>query len=853
MSLLERDRELVVLARVLADAAAGRGAGLAITGESGAGKSALVEAACGRATGLRTLRTGCDPLATPRPLGPFRDLVADLGVLDRDTSRADACEAAYTVLRSTPMVLVVEDLHWVDAASVEVLRFLVRRLETMPCAVVVTYRDDEIGPQHSARPLLADFAALRRLATLRLAPLSVAAVATLLAEGAPAAERVHAVTGGNPFFVTEVAKDPDLPLPGTVRDAVLARTFGIAADDLEVLQLAAVAPDRLADRVLPALGVDLPTLRRLHDTGLLLRNRRGLVFRHELARLALESTIPAGGAARLHGRLLDALERIDPRDPAVLTHHAVAAADVHRAARYAQEAAQEAARAGSHTEAVAFLQTALANLHAGPPGQRARLLTDLAHEQYMTSRLESAIGSVTATFPLWRVAGDRAGLAAAHDSCAVFEYYNARRGPAEDHAEQAARLARDDAGLEYGDARATRGYLAYQRSEYQLAGECTAEAARVAEAHGGVALGLRSRVVRTVADLALGVPGARDRSIALIEEAKAFHLDELASTGYSNLSYLDVEQRRLRDADHVLEESLAFTVARDIPICNHWQTAVRSRLRLLQGRWSAALEDADDVLARTGMPLATVWPHLVRALVSLRRGGSAGRHLEAAWDVAQRLDEPLRRLPVLSAFAERMWLTGVPDERVTRAAPAELERAAGSPATVWVVGELAVWLRRLGLDVPVPAESVAEPYRLTLAGRHHEAAGRWQQAGAVFDEAMANTDAADVGDIVQGIERLDLLNATAVADRLRRALRQRGVVQLPARPRTSTRANPAGLTNRQLDVAKLLARGHTNAEIADRLFISVKTADHHVSAVLAKLGMPNRRAVVVKAGELGFS
>jgi hypothetical protein len=140
-------------------------------------------------------------------------------------------------------------------------------------------------------------------------------------------------------------------LPVTARDAVLARTFGLPPGDLEVLQLAAAAPDRLEDRVLPALGVDLPTLRRLHETGLLLRDRRGLIFRHELARLALESTIPVGGAPRLHARLLDALERLQPRDPAVLTHHAVAAVDPTRAAGYAQQAAAEAAGAGSHTEA----------------------------------------------------------------------------------------------------------------------------------------------------------------------------------------------------------------------------------------------------------------------------------------------------------------------------------------------------------------------------------------------------------------------------------------------------------------------------------------------------------------------
>jgi hypothetical protein len=219
-----------------------------------------------------------------------------------------------------------------------------------------------------------------------------------------------------------------------------------------------------------------------------------------------------------------------------------------------------------------------------------------------------------------------------------------------------------------------------------------------------------------------------------------------------------VEQRRLRDAERVLEESLPFTVARDIPICNHWQTAVRCRLRFLEGRWSAALEDADDVLNRVGMPLATLWPHLVSALVPLRRTGSVTHHFDAAWDIAERLDEPLRRLPVLSAFAERMWLTATPDERVTA-----LTRVEVQPATAWAAGDLAVWLWRLGLDVAVDTDSVAEPYRLTLIGRHRAAADWWRAAGAVFEEAMASVDAADV----QGIERLDLLGATGVADRLR--------------------------------------------------------------------------------------
>jgi len=187
------------------------------------------------------------------------------------------------------------------------------------------------------------------------------------------------------------------------------------------------------------------------------------------------------------------------------------------------------------------------------------------------------------------------------------------------------------------------------------------------------------------------------------------------------------------------------------------------------------MEDADDALARTGMALATVWPHLISGLVGLRRDASAGDHLEAAWRLAERLDEPMRRLPVLcGGFAERMWLTGVPDERVTETAPAAVEQAAASPATAWAAGDLAVWLRRLGIAPSYDLARVAEPFRLALSGSHAEAASWWRQVGAVFEEAMAYADSPDAEVRIRGVERLDLLGATAVAERLRRALREEG-------------------------------------------------------------------------------
>ena len=866
VNLVERDRSLATLRATIEGALAGDGAGVAVVGESGIGKSTLIAAACQAAAGTRdagrVLRASCDPLSTPRPLGPFRDLAVDAGYPDTvrrdDLMLSEICERIFEAVSAEPTVLVIEDLHWVDAASVDVLRFLARRVSARPLALLVSYRDHEIEPGHSARPLLGDFARLDALSTLRLDTLSVAGVGELLAGTTLDPAVVHAVTGGNPFFVTEVAKDGDRALPTSVRDAVLARTADVTASDFEVLQLVATAPDRLDDRALPALDVDLPTLRRLDTTGLLTRGRDGLLFRHELARQAIESTIPPGGAPRLHARLVTALEQIEPPDPAVLTHHAVGARDGVRAARYAQEAARQATAAGSHTEAVAFYRIALDHLTGAPAGERAHLLLALGFEQYMTNKLADAIATVSATFPLWQEAGDQDGLAAAHDEVAVFEYYNARRRHAERHADRATAIAgTSGTDLTYGLVRATRGYLAYMRNDFDLAGNCYADAGRIASTERNDALDIRTRMIRAAADLAGGDDGARSRVADVIEDARSHNLDELASTGYSNLANLDVEQRRLRDAQHVLEQSLPFTTERDIPICRQWQTGVRSRLHFARGHWSAALEDAAFVLDGDGMPLAMVWPMLVSGLVPLRRGDAApavagSDPLEAAWALVGTIDEPLRRLAVLSALAERMWMTEVVDERVADLAPELLRRCAQIGGTSWAAGDLAVWLARLRLPVPV-LPVVAEPFRLMLDGRADRAASWWHRTGEPFAQAMAWSDSADPADRIRSVEMLDQLGAAGTADRIRGALRRDGVAQVPARPRVSTRSNPAGLTNRQLDVAKLVARGFTNAEIASRLFISPKTADHHVSALLTKLGVTNRRAVVVQAEELGLT
>lgn len=854
--LLEREVELERLDRAFVNAVRGRqGAGIAVSGESGAGKSTLIAAALERASGLRLLRGQCEPLQTPRPLGPFRDLRlpgVDAVVRADDVRLAEAGERIYTEFGSEPTVLVVEDLHWADEASVELLRFLARRVEASRLVMVLSYRDTEIGVRHPARALLGDLASLDGLGTIRLAPLTVDGVTEAVAGTGLDPRRVHAVTGGNPFFVAQVVREPDRPLPRSVRDAVLARVADIDLGDLEVLQLIACAPDRLDARLLHLVGVDLGTLRRLDETALLVHDDHGLGYRHELARLAVESTIPPGGAVALHQRLIDGLEEFDVRDPAVLTHHAVAARDSSRASRYARAAAAEAVATASNAEAASFLEIGLSHLAgSADPAERAGLLLRLCHQQYLTGRIAEAIASARASIPLSESAGQPAMVAEAYSVMAILEYHSARRRNADQYTARAVTIA-ESSGVPAALVRTVfnAAFLAMLGSELSHALDGAARTSALAADADLAEYVTAGQMIRELVGCLGGDLSARTRALKLVGDARERGWDELASRGYDVVAFADIEQGNVRGLQEVVDAGVAHAERRDLPVSRLWIVSARATMHLLAGRWNAAVEDAESVLAGARLP-GCIHPDLVVATVRMRRGeDQVDHHAENALSAAQGLDEPMRLIDAHAVLAERMWTTGRRDSRVLDAA-ALLGRIGGAQDTRWPAGHLAMWLRRLGIPFDAPAD-LPEPFVWSVQGRHVDAANWWHRAGGSFNEAMSWADSDDPDDRVRAVTMMDRLGAVGTADRLRLALRRDGVAGVPQRPTDTTRSNPGGLTNRQLEVARLLARGLTNTEIATQVYISTKTAEHHVSAVLGKLGLPNRRAVVQSAAELGL-
>ena len=862
VELLERDDELRLLDHRWQEARSGSGSIVLLAGESGIGKTSLARHFADGLDDGEVLWGVCDPLGVPRPLGPLHDVAADLGepvagLLHAAAPPHEIHRALLEVLGVRPLLLVVDDLQWADEATIDLLRFLLRRVANCRSLVLATYRADEPDPQPALRALLGDVARTPAATRVELGPLSVAAVRALVGERDIDPARLHRLTRGNSFFVTEVVSQDGDVLPVSVRDAVLARTHGLDAAARDLADLLACAPGAVPDTLLPALGVGIGPLRTLDGAGLIARDRRGITYRHDICRLAVAGAIPPGGEIDLHRRMLEALETLPEPDPAVLAHHALAAGDDSRVFRYAARAGRVAAGSGAHTEAARFYTTALERAPHDALGARAGLCELLANELYLTDRLDEAVAACDRAIAWWRAAGDLDGVGTGHQSRAVFEWYRGNRRSAEEHVATAVGILtpRAEPGSRaaalLGNALSIEAFLAMQRSDLGAARDLHGRARAVAAGALDTKLGVRLTVIDSVVAVLSGDLSGRDRLLAVLDAAGG-DFTESHSTGWSNLVNVDVEQRRLDAAEKALDRCLPLSLQWDVPLCHGWQRGVRGRLRMLQGAWDEAVHDAGAVLAESAALLTHTWPSLVRGLIGLRRGDpAADAHLDRGWDLAVRYSEPLRLLPAAAALAERCWVTGTPDPRLDGAARI-LGEVGALPGTEWSAGELVVWLTRLGRPVDAPRLPPASPHRLLLDGDARAAAEGWRALGCPYDEALALVDAGTPEDVAAALQALDRLGADAVAAKVRRDLRARGVSGVPARPRATTRANPAGLTARQVDVLRLVAEGLTNAGIASRLFISEKTADHHVSAILAKLDVRTRRDAAVAARSLGL-
>jgi DNA-binding CsgD family transcriptional regulator/tetratricopeptide (TPR) repeat protein len=871
MPLLERESALDALGGWFAEARAGRGRLVLVAGEAGVGKTALIdEFAVRHRQAARVLWGGCDPLTTPRPLGPLADVAPALGgrldqLLRDEAPREVLFGALLERLRDARVatVLVIEDLHWADEATIDLLRFLARRLGPASTLLVVTYRDDEVGPQHPVQLLAGDLASSALVRRLGLAPLSRQAVEVLAGPHGVDPGALYETTGGNPFFVTEALAAGDAVIPGTVVDAVLARAARLTPAARQVLDAAAVVVPPVETWLLvEATGAAPGHLDECVAAGMLQGQAGGIGFRHELARLTVERTLGPGRRAELHGRALAALLTRPGAAPdsARLAHHAEGAGDGLVVLAHAPVAARRAAALGAHREAAAQYARALRFADGLAPAALADLLERHSYECYLTDQLADAVASRERALGCWRAVGDRRREGDTLRWLSRLAWFQGRNADAERAAREAVELLEGLApGPELAMAYSNLSQLAMLASNIDEALAWGGRAIELAEQLGQTETLVHALNNVGSAELCAGRPAGRpmlERSLAL---ALADDLEEHAARAYANLAWTALDLREYPLAGRYHDEGIRYCAERDLDTLRLYMLVSQARTDFEQGRWTQATRIVELVLRdpRTA-PVSRIKALAVLGRVRARRGDpGVWPPLDEALALGTGTGELQRLGPVAVARAEAAWLDGDPAAaRALVEDGLDVAEQAGGQGWPWMVGELAFWLWRLGGPVRLPTrgfpDGVAEPFLLQMAGAWAAAADRWRALGCPYEAAAALADSDQEPQLRTALTELERLGARPLAALVARRLRELGVRGLTRGPRPTTRANPANLTARELEVLGLLVEGRSNRQIAEQLFISNKTASVHVTNLLAKLGVHSRLEAAALARRLGL-
>ncbi len=859
--LLERDAPLARLDEIARRVQQRRqGECVLVHGEAGIGKTSLVHSfvrSLEPAT-IELLIASNEALYTPRPLGPLVDLADRFPPsVSKALYQGNAWSGLFPALlahlrdASRPIVFVIEDLHWADAATLDFVRYLARRLHDVALMLLLTYRSDELAADHPLRRAIGDLPATHTT-RIALSPLSADAVATLARRAERPARRVYEATGGNPFFVTELLSTEGSGLPPSINDAVLARLAALSPPARELAEWISVFPNQVDAGLLKVVAPDAQdSVDEALQRGLLVTRGEALAFRHELAREAVHQSITPYRRARLHTAIFAALSDCDDDDASLprRVHHAEGAGLVDDVLRLAPRAARHAAAAGAHREAARLYALALRHGTSLPPAELVDLLGARADACALTSQHGEAIRARREALALARQLGDRhregvslRWLARLHgwSDCLTTAFTHARAAIAV--------LETLPPGAELAIAYSTLSHLSLAAGHMDDVRTWGDKAITLAERLGDAEAASQAMNSVGIARLRSGddAPGwatlesARDLAIE-------HHLDAEAALAFNNLHTMALVHRHFARAIEHAESGIAFCESKGIDVFTARMLIRRAFAYLQTGRWDLAATDLSEVREHHAlMPMERATADFIQGLLDLRRGATgAPERLAQVISEMQRLGVRIWFTSAAAACAEIAWLRGDADAVREVVEPALAQAIACGDR--WCAGELAAWLMRATGTKRSPRVVLAGPYDLESTGLTRDAAETWARLGCPYEQALALAGGGEA-EVREALERFERLGATPAVTATRRRLRALGARGVSRGPQPRTRDNPHGLTAREREVFELLLLGLSNAAIAARLHRSERTVEHHVAAAFGKLGVNSRAGLIATFG-----
>ncbi len=868
--LVERQNAIAQFGQALDKLISGSGGIALVSGEAGIGKTSFLEEARRVFEKRATFYwSGCDPLFTPRPFGPVHDIACKLSMpllslLEVGASPSSIYSQLYQTLESLnePIILLFEDVHWADHATLDLFKFLARRIAFVKCLLVLSYRDDEVSERHPLRTVL-DVLPSFHTSRIQIPPLTEEGISQLAARSNHNSATLLQITAGNPFYITELlaAENTDKNyIPASVKEAINSRLIHLAKAERSFLETISLIPNSVAlELIEPLCGPHGETCamacvaRKL----LIIDSDGNFRFRHELARLGTMAGISINQQKRLHSQIVAALEACQSNDGlALLIHHSAAALDAKRVLKYAPIASKNAAKTGAHREAAAYLATALRFVDEAETELAAQLYEDWAYETGLTLRIdEDVIEARRHAITLWRALSRKDKVGENLRCLSRLHWYRGEAAEAEHFANEAINILESiPVSSERAMAYSFRSQLDMLNDRMEAALDWGQRALELEKILPNAEI--RAHALNNMGS-ALALRGDEKGEALLYESLEiaikhSFH--EHAARAYTNFSDYSVRYKKLELAEKLITKGIAYDTSYDLDSWTYYLLGIQSQLRMEQGRLEDAETISEGVIGLSKLTLLMQLPALtVLARTQLRLGRTSfEKHLLQSLENSFATDELQYIIPARLTAIEAAWLHNKKD-----AAFAQLKWLTDIDASNldhWRAGELTEWIHRFGFDLSCRSSlTLPKPYQLELDSQYTQAAELWMSMGMPYNSALSllQVEPSEAPEALPRAYRIfESIKATAAIMKTREIAKKFGLLsklpRLRRGPYKLTRQHPAGLTVKEQLVLSYVISGSSNQDIADLLSRSQRTVENHVSSILSKLNVANRMEAMLR-------
>ena len=861
MALIERDGFMESLQGYFDNIAEGEGHCILLSGEAGIGKTALVKAFCRKQANECSFYLGaCDALFTPRPLAPLYDVLWQVNkerwpVPPTNEERSALFANFFQELRTKKgkLLIVFEDIHWADEATLDFIMFFSRRIDQLPCLFILTYRDSEVYSKHPLRNVLGQLPP-DSFTKMVLTPLSKRAVVEMATKKGYSGEDVYTISGGNPFYVNEILASYSPGIPDNIKDSILSVYERQHEGTKNAWQIWSVMPEGLEVDRIPKLKSSWDINHCFAINVIVVQNDK-VVFKHELYRRTIEESLNPMKRIDLNKMVLEMfLDSFEEKGEVErILHYAKNANEKKLVVKYAPEVAAKASSIGAHKEASKLFRTAIEYCEGNDTSQLANLYEAYAYECYLSNQIKEAIVFTEKALNLWKGKNDVEKTGDSTRFLSTLWWFDGNRKNAINFARAAIEVLKNQPAspakaLAFSNMSQLK-MLSDEHVECNLWGE---QAIKMGQDLGNAET--LSCALNNLGSVQICIPSSTQKGIRMVQESleialqNAYH--EHAARAYTNLGAASVRIKNYPPAWNAFNEGTRYCEEHGLNSWTSYMSSWNARLNLETGNWSMARSIADNLLKNENqLAVIKITVLIVLAKIIMREGERDAMPflLEAKAQSFETM-ELQRIIPSMVALLEYEWLSGktvIQKEDIEQTIV--LMDNAGIDSEK---NEFMFWMAKAGRKFPA-VEEIDEAFNTSSAAKVLKAAAYWEKIGCPYEQALVLFEGKD-DDKRKAIAMIQELGATAVYEKMKQDMRNLGIKNIPRGIRQSTRSNAAFLTGREMDVLQLLKEELQNKEIAAQLYISAKTVDHHISSILFKLDANSRSKAVTQAVRMGI-